>query len=267
MMMNYKQSGLLVVLALIAGFVGGSASNWFFMGEPVFAQKPSQPPETIRAKQFVVVDETGKTRAVLGTEVDEPAKKSRLKLKTAIQQLPPDSPLAKQYRMMLEQIKTTERATLNFYNSDGRVLVSLYTSWGTDPVMIATHLGFLDDSPEKVQQELLTPQQLSWNDVRQAEVPSLDFNLITSKFVVANLGMGIDATGTSGINLNRSHRGFVGMSVEEEGPSVFLQDEAGYETMIGNGSLETIKTGSMEKRSAASVVLFGKDKKVIWSAP
>jgi hypothetical protein len=262
-MMNYKQSGVLVALALIAGFVGGSASNWFFMGEPVFAQKPSQPPEVIRAKRFEVVDVSGNTRASLGTELDDFAAKAHLKLKAAIQRLPSDSPLGKQYRAILDQIKTTERVALNVYGSAGRS-VSLSTRWETNPKMVELLAG--SDSLEQVQREVLTPQRLSWNDVKVTEVPTLDFSLFTSKSISSAI-MGIDATGTLGVQLNGPNGGFAGMMVEEGGPSVFLQDDAGFRTTIGNASLETGKTGSIEKRSAASVVLFGKDEKVIWSIP
>jgi hypothetical protein len=276
-MMNCKQSGLLVALALIAGFVGGSASNWFFMGEPVFAQKPSQPPEVIRAKRFEVVDTAGNTRAILGTEVDEKAAKARLKLEQALQELSADSPLAKGYRSMLEQIKTTERVSLTLYASNGYGaergcapmcggLVSLSTSWETDPLLVAT-LFALDTPIEKIQQETLTPGRISWDDVKATETSGLDFKLATPKKSVNTVGIGIDASGTSGIVLTGSNRGLAVLSLEEQGPNLNLQDNAGFQMTAGNTSLQTIKTGSTENRTAASVVLFDKDKKVLWSAP
>ena len=52
-----------------------------------------------------------------------------------------------------------------------------------------------------------------------------------------------------------------------EGPSVQLIDKEGFETDLGVSSLVTVKTGAQSQTSAASVVLFGKDKKVLWSAP
>jgi len=52
-----------------------------------------------------------------------------------------------------------------------------------------------------------------------------------------------------------------------EGPSLNLIDKEGFEADLGNSSLVTVKTGEKHQTSAASVVLFGKDRKVLWSAP
>lgn len=47
--------------------------------------------------------------------------------------------------------------------------------------------------------------------------------------------------------------------------SVDLTDTDGYSATLGATELKA-KTGTVEKRSAASLVLSGKDQKVIWSA-
>lgn len=52
-----------------------------------------------------------------------------------------------------------------------------------------------------------------------------------------------------------------------EGPKLSLSDENGFETAIGITDLLTPTTGEKHRTSAASIVLFGKDKKVLWSAP
>jgi hypothetical protein len=52
-----------------------------------------------------------------------------------------------------------------------------------------------------------------------------------------------------------------------DGPSLTLSDKEGFEASLGVSSLVTAKTGETHRTSAASVVLFGKDKKVLWSAP
>jgi hypothetical protein len=52
-----------------------------------------------------------------------------------------------------------------------------------------------------------------------------------------------------------------------EGPSVRLIDKEGFQAALGTSPLVTMKTGETHQTSAASVVLFGKDKKVLWSAP
>jgi|SRR5215469_3467139 len=51
------------------------------------------------------------------------------------------------------------------------------------------------------------------------------------------------------------------------GPYVSLSDKEGFMTAIGSTDLVTPRTGETHKTSAASVVLFGKDQKVLWSAP
>jgi hypothetical protein len=50
-------------------------------------------------------------------------------------------------------------------------------------------------------------------------------------------------------------------------PSLKLTDADGYSTTIGQEDLVTEHTGENKKTSAASVALFGKDRKVIWRTP
>jgi len=51
------------------------------------------------------------------------------------------------------------------------------------------------------------------------------------------------------------------------GPSFRVEDLDGYETVIGKSNLQYTKTGKKESTPAASIVLFDKDKKVLWSTP
>jgi hypothetical protein len=55
------------------------------------------------------------------------------------------------------------------------------------------------------------------------------------------------------------------MGVTPDGTSLELSDKDGFMTSIGNGILP--KNGQAKKTSAASIVLFGKDRKVLWSQP
>jgi hypothetical protein len=79
---------------------------------------------------------------------------------------------------------------------------------------------------------------------------------------VAPLGAGpdfsmYDATGQLRVDL-----------VAPEGlPSLKLEDRNGYSAIFGSANLTTPSTGREERTSAASLTLFGKDKKVLWSAP
>lgn len=54
---------------------------------------------------------------------------------------------------------------------------------------------------------------------------------------------------------------------EVAGPQLSLEDKEGYSTEIGRTDLVVTKTGRKEQTPAASVVLFDKEKKVLWSAP
>jgi hypothetical protein len=74
-------------------------------------------------------------------------------------------------------------------------------------------------------------------------------------------GSGVGVTGPSGvIRMNLD-------GVVYSGPQIGLQDKEGYETQIGKTDLVVTKTGKTEQTSAASVVMFNKEKKVLWSAP
>src|SRR5262249_3740758 len=68
--MSKKQYGIVLVVAMVAGLVGGMVSNWFLMGTPVFAQKAPQREKDLQAERFEVVDQAGKLRAILGVVPD-----------------------------------------------------------------------------------------------------------------------------------------------------------------------------------------------------
>jgi len=70
------------------------------------------------------------------------------------------------------------------------------------------------------------------------------------------LGM-LDANLTQGVMLD----------IPAHGPELKLNDANRFETDIGATDLITPTTGETHTTSAASIVLFGKDKKVLWSAP
>ena len=90
-----------------------------------------------------------------------------------------------------------------------------------------------------------------------------------------------DAAGTVRVSLNNSKDGTglglfdaagkirAGLTVDADAdrPELTLSDQEGFEASIGTTELLTPRTGESHKTSAASVVLFGKDKKVIWQAP
>lgn len=66
---------------------------------------------------------------------------------------------------------------------------------------------------------------------------------------------------------NVTRKGEATLTYTQGGPSLILEDTHGYAAVLGNGGLVTPQTGESRQTSAASLVLFGKEKKVIWKAP
>ena len=64
--MGKKQSLLTVVLAVVAGFIGGGVSSWVLTGRAVSAQPTPEQAKVIRAERFEVADKDGKVRAKFG---------------------------------------------------------------------------------------------------------------------------------------------------------------------------------------------------------
>jgi len=50
-------------------------------------------------------------------------------------------------------------------------------------------------------------------------------------------------------------------------PTITITDDEGFQAVLGSTSTVETRTGKTNQTSAASLILFGKDKKVIWSAP
>ena len=65
-----KPQFLTLVLALIAGFLGGIVSTQFFTGLPAFAEKAHHHPSALISGGLMVVDSSGKLRATLGPSGD-----------------------------------------------------------------------------------------------------------------------------------------------------------------------------------------------------
>jgi hypothetical protein len=72
--MSKKQCSLMIVLALVAGLVGGVVSGQFLLGQPAFAEKMGKITKfkgMVQARGFNVVDEGGNIRAVLTVSTDD----------------------------------------------------------------------------------------------------------------------------------------------------------------------------------------------------
>jgi hypothetical protein len=59
----------------------------------------------------------------------------------------------------------------------------------------------------------------------------------------------------------------VTLDEDSGGPNMTIEDNRGYSSVLGRLDLVLTKRGKKEQTPAASLVLFGKDKKVLWSAP
>jgi hypothetical protein len=64
--MNKKQSGLLLMVSLLAGLLGGIFTNQFLVGTPVCAQKKVRPQNVVIAEEFRLVDKEGKILSTWG---------------------------------------------------------------------------------------------------------------------------------------------------------------------------------------------------------
>lgn len=64
--MGRKQYSLIVLLALVAGFIGGVVSSQIFVSGSLFTQKEPKPQKVVVAEKFRLVDKTGIVRAALG---------------------------------------------------------------------------------------------------------------------------------------------------------------------------------------------------------
>lgn len=71
--MNKRRSGLIVVLALIAGLVGGLVSSQFLVGQTAFAWKEKAwPQKIIVANRIELVDKNGDERLILDATNHQP---------------------------------------------------------------------------------------------------------------------------------------------------------------------------------------------------
>src|SRR5262249_2957374 len=64
--MNKRQYGMLVMVALVAGLIGGIGASWVLTSRLVYAQ----PAKIIQAERVEIVDKEGKVQAILGSQED-----------------------------------------------------------------------------------------------------------------------------------------------------------------------------------------------------
>ena len=64
--MSHKQNGIVIILAVVAGFIGGIISNQLFVTGPAFAEKKQMQQKLVIAQEFRVVDKFGNTIGSFG---------------------------------------------------------------------------------------------------------------------------------------------------------------------------------------------------------
>ena len=105
--------------------------------------------------------------------------------------------------------------------------------------------------------------KLSLND----GVPGGPFLLLSDPQHSAGLSMSVLGGAGSQLTLTGERADIQAhIGVSPDGTTLALSDQDGFMTNIGNG-IQPSKGGQIKKTSAASVTLFNKDRKVLWSAP
>jgi hypothetical protein len=104
---------------------------------------------------------------------------------------------------------------------------------------------------------------LSLND----EAPAGPYLLLSDPQHHAGLSMSILQGAGSQLTLTGERADIQAhIGVAPDGTTLALSDKEGFSTNIGSGVLPT-KGGQIKKTSAASITLFNKDRKVLWSTP
>ena len=124
--------------------------------------------------------------------------------------------------------KTVEANEFILKDASGKVRAKLFMKEGPD-------LVFYDSNGK----------DLAWLGVHPLLGPTLSFYSANGKSGPLRDGLAID--------------------LNQTGLAIF--DDSGFETRIGSTDLITAATGETHTTSAASVILFNKDKKVLWKAP
>jgi hypothetical protein len=82
---------------------------------------------------------------------------------------------------------------------------------------------------------------------------------------IIGLGWPLDATPV--LRMWGNDRRKMWLSAQEDGPTLGMSDDAGFESDLGEVDLITSRTGQQQKTSAAALTLFDKNRHVLWSAP
>jgi len=219
----------------------------------VIAMGQAPTKKVIAANEFVLQDPTGKTRARLTMEM-----KDRPALTFLDDRAVPTSSLAggDEPFLFLNRSGTNETVQLgankNFYGIgiyDKEIRAGLSVQKGIPGLELYDEAGH----PRATIAAPKVGASLS--------LSSPDEKAISNLWVDSyEPGSGMSISGPAG-----NFRLALGESIG--GPSILIEDNEGYSSILGRTDLLTTTTGRKERTPAASLVLFGKDKKLLWSAP
>ena len=248
--MKRGQYLLILILAILGGFVGGAVVNRFFTTQPVFAQKKSKPAKVIEAEEFRLVDKSGNIHV-------------EIKLK----------------EFTVSPTKPPVKRPVTSIKQNGRDRVTLGLSWAEAPVLMFSDpngRAHLSLSLTGAGREAIPGIDLYNQDgmVTLAVHPfpvGPHLNLFdTYTKAKATLGIGFGWKRMPFLFMrDKDEKLRVSLELKEKGePSLTLYDKAGTpRAILGSTELETIHTGILQKRPASSLALFDKEGKVIWSVP
>ncbi len=213
----------------------------------------ARPDRTIEAQKFVLTDSHGNKRADLAMVFDRPT----LTLRDA-NGLPLVAMAGGDYSFLtLNRARSKEQVTISA-NKDFYGLLLYDERIQRAGVAVWKGIPGLTLYDEKGTERAGLDLKQSGPMLRLVDANSkAGFNMW-----VAPLGAGpdfsmYDASGELRVNL----------VAPDSGPSLKLADHNGYSAIFGSTDLITPSTGRKEMTSAASLALFGKDNKVLWSAP
>jgi hypothetical protein len=83
----------------------------------------------------------------------------------------------------------------------------------------------------------------------------------------SGMNLGVDSGDPAVSMIGAAANGGATIEFAQGGPSLTLKDRAGFSTVVGATGFEPLGGSGASQRSAASILLLNKDKKVIWQAP
>ena len=164
--------------------------------------------------------------------------------------------------------KVVEANEFQVLDASGKVRADLSSRGGPE-------LHFYDDTGTPVVTLTLVPFGPSLYLGKTGTRDSVSLQAGTSDWPNRSLSLG---TGTDSILLHAGTYNSISLSgsagvflvnADEAlgGPRVTVTDKEGYSGVLGRSDLVVTATGKKEQTPAASLVLFDKDKKVLWAAP